>query len=394
MLMLLLPKSGKSKRRKVKGKVNISGDYMSNTEDLVSRHIKGIAPYEPIVPPEELARRFGIPSEKIIKLNGNENLYGCSPRAKKALADYSQYHIYPDPEQRKLREALSKYIDIDMENIMVGSGSDDYIDLVLRLFVEVDDEVISCPPTFGMYPFSTAVCGGRLVEINRHEDFTLDIAAIKQAINKRTKVIFLASPNNPSGNTAPREEILELLKEGKILVVDEAYQEFSSGASAIDLILRYDNLIVLRTFSKWAGLAGLRVGYALCPVRIAQYFMRIKQPYNVNVAAEVAALASLADLTYLKSTIAAIIQERGRLSDKLKKNSFLKVYPSEANFILCAVLNGKAKDIYQNLQRKGIFIRYYNNPLLKDYIRISIGKPEHTDVIITALEEMANAGGW
>ena len=367
---------------------------MSNTEDLIRQHLKEIDPYEPIIPPEELARRFDIPSENIIKLDGNENLYGCSPRAKKALANYSQYHIYPDPEQRELRKALSSYIRIGMENIMIGSGSDEYIDLVLRLFIEPGDEVINCPPTFGMYPFHTGVCGGRLIEIQRRADFTLDIAAIKRVINERTKVIFLASPNNPTGNTIPREEVIELLKEGKILVIDEAYQEFSNAVSAIDLISRYDNLIVLRTFSKWAGLAGLRVGYAICPDHIAQYFMRIKQPYNVNVAAEVAALASLTDLLYLKDTVATIIKERGRLFNELRKFAFLKVYPSDANFILCAVLNGKAKDIYQSLQRKGVFIRYYNNPLLKDYIRISIGKPEHSDAVITALEEMANAGGW
>ena len=367
---------------------------MSNAEDLIRQHLKGLSPYEPIIPPEELAQRYGIPVDKIVKLDGNENPYGCSPRARKALADYSQYHIYPDPEQRKLRRALSNYIGVSAENIMTGSGSDDYIDLVLRLFVEPGDEVISCPSTFGMYPFSTAVAGGELVTVRRGADFKLDIEGIKRAIKRRTKVIFLASPNNPSGNSVSHEHIIELLKVGKILVVDEAYQEFSSSISAIDLISHYDNLIVLRTFSKWAGLAGLRVGYAVCPAWIARHFMKIKQPYNVNVAAEVAALASLADLEYLKGKVADIIKERDRLYHEMQKFTFLKVFPSDANFILCAVLNSKAKDIYYGLQRKGIFIRYYNDVLLKDYIRISIGKPEHTDMLVAVLKEMADAGGW
>lgn len=366
---------------------------MGNSEDLIRAHLKGLHPYEPIVPPGELSGRSGVPVASIIKLDGNENPYGCSPRVNLALADYSHYHIYPDPEQRRLREALSGYVGIDAGYIVAGSGSDELIDLILRLFLEPGDEVVNCPPTFGMYPFSTQVCGGRMVDVPRDGSFAVDVPGIKRAWGPHTKVIFLASPNNPSGNNIPRQDVVELLDSGKVVVVDEAYYEFS-GVTVADLVPRYDNLMVLRTFSKWAGLAGLRVGYGVFPLRIARYLLRIKPPYNINVAAEVAACESLADLDYLREMVAAITNERQRLLAELKRFSFLKVFPSEANFILCSVGNGKARNIYQGLQKKGIFIRYFDTPLLRDYIRISVGKPKHSDALITALSEIVDDEGW
>ena len=171
------------------------------------------------------------------------------------------------------------------------------------------------------------------------------------------------------------------------MVIDEAYSEFS-GVTMAPQVPSYSNLIVLRTFSKWAGLAGLRAGYGVFPINIAEYLMKIKQPYNVNAAAQVAILESLKDIDYLRSTIKAIVDERERLLIMLSELYWLRAYPSQANFILCAVLNGKAKNIYQELQKKGIFIRYFNTPELKDYLRISIGKPEHTDTLIAALREI------
>jgi histidinol-phosphate aminotransferase len=145
---------------------------------------------------------------------------------------------------------------------------------------------------------------------------------------------------------------------------------------------------VLRTFSKWAGLAGLRVGYGIFPIKIVKYLMKIKQPYNVNAAAQVAALESLKDMSYLRGTIKAIINERKRMLNKLSQLDWLRVYPSQANFILCSVLNGKAKAIYKGLQKRGIFVRYFDTPQLKECLRISVGKPEHTDALIAALQEI------
>ena len=358
-----------------------------DVERLVRPELKAMKAYTPIEPTDVLSQRVEIPEEKVIKLDGNENPYGCSARVKQALANYAYYHLYPDPEQRELRKALEEYTGLSSKYILAGSGSDELIDLVLRLFVEPGDKVINCPPTFGMYSFSTDVCGGKVVNIPRKQDFSIDVAAIKEALDKRTKVIFIASPNNPSGNVTPEHAILELLNSTAVVVIDEAYYEFS-GITVTPLVPKYPNLIVFRTFSKWAGLAGLRVGYGIFPINIVEHLIKIKQPYNVNAAAQVAALESLKDMSYLRGTIKAIVDERERLLTKLNQIDWLRVYPSQANFILCSVLNGKAKAIHEGLQKKGIFIRYFDTPQLKDCLRISVGKPEHTDALIASLKEM------
>jgi histidinol-phosphate aminotransferase len=357
-----------------------------NIEAMVRRNIKALAGYVPIEPTDVLSRRIKIATEDIIKLDGNENPYGCSAKAKKALAGYSLYHIYPDPEQRELRKALEQYTGFSSQHILAGAGSDELIDLVLRLFIEPGDRVINCPPTFGMYKFCTEVCSGELVNINRKEDFSIDIPGIKKSVDKKTKVIFIASPNNPSANLTGRKEILELLQMPVLVVVDEAYFEFSN-TTVSSLILEYSNLVVLRTFSKWAGLAGLRVGYGIFPDYLMPYLMKIKQPYNINIAAQIAAIESLKDINYLRGTVRSIISERKKLLEKLRRIEWLKVYPSRANFILCSLPRGKAKVIHQRLQRKGIFVRFFDSPQLKDYLRISIGKPEQNDRLIAALRE-------
>jgi len=356
-------------------------------EKLIRPELKVMKAYTPIEPTDVLSQHTDIPEESVIKLDGNENPYGCSARVKQALADYAYYHLYPDPEQRELRKALGKYTGTSSEYILAGSGSDELIDLVLRLFIEPGDKVIDCPPTFGMYTFSTDVCGGKVVSIPRKQDFSIDIGAIKKALDKQTKVIFIASPNNPSGNVIPEQVILELLNSSTVVVIDEAYFEFS-GVTVAPLVPKCPNLIILRTFSKWAGLAGLRVGYGIFPINIVKHLMKIKQPYNVNTAAQVAALESLKDMSYLRGTIKAIVNERERLLTKLSQLNWLKVYPSQANFILCSVLNNKAKMIHKGLQKKSIFVRYFDTPQLKDCLRISVGKPEHTDALIATLKEI------
>ena len=384
-------------------------------KELIRPELVTMKSYTPIEPMDILSQRAELSVEGIIKLDGNENPYGCSPKVYQALANYSYYHIYPDPEQRKLRQALEKYTGLNREHIVCGSGSDELIDLILRLLLKPGDKVINCPPTFGMYPFSTEVCGGKVVEVPRDEHFAIDINGIKNALNKRTKVICVASPNNPMGNTITEQETMELVNTGEIVVVDEAYFEFSKVTMA-NLVPNYSNLIVLRTFSKWAGLAGLRIGYGIFPTEIASYLMKIKQPYNVNVAAQAAALASLADIEYLRANVAKIVAERERLFGKLKELEWLKPYPSSANFILCSLhchserlaeglskakgqrpknlSQGKlgeespAKQIWRQLRKRGIFVRYFDSPRLRNYLRISVGKPEDTDALIEALKGM------
>jgi len=355
--------------------------------ELMRPDLAAITGYTPIEPVEILGQRTELPPAKIIKLDGNENPYGCSPQVYRALADYPRYHIYPDPEQRVLKQALEEYTGMSRRHIVCGSGSDELIELILKLFLEAGDEVISCPPTFGMYPFLTEVCGGRLVSVPRNEDFTLDVAGVKKALTRKTKVIFVTSPNNPTGNLISRQEVLELLDMGRILVVDEAYFEFAD-ASVADLVPAHPNLAVLRTFSKWAGLAGLRVGYGFFSPEIAACLMKIKQPYNINVAAQAAVLASLSDVDYLRHNVAMIIAERDRLFEKLGEIEWLHPYPSRGNFILNLVLRGNAGEIWGHLRQRGIFIRYFDNPVLVDCLRISVGRPEDTDTVVEALKAL------
>ncbi len=337
--------------------------------------------------PETLEGKVEVPVENIIKLDANENPYGCSPRVSQALAAYADFNIYPDNSQTRLRKLLERYTGVAARYIVAGSASNQLIDLVLRLLISKGDEVINCVPTFGIYRFSTELCGGTLVEIPRDEKFAVNISAAKAAISGKTKIILLANPNNPTGTITPRQDILELIDTGLPVVVDEAYYEFS-GETVVPLVNRYENLMVLRTFSKWAGLAGLRVGYGLFPPKIADYLLRIKIPYNVNVVALVAVRESLKDIDYLMSRVKAIIAERGRLFGELKKLRWLKPFPSQANFILCLILNGEARELKQKLQDKGILVRYFDKPLLQNSIRFSVGKPEHTDALIKALQEI------
>ena len=356
-------------------------------ERLIRPDLVTFGGYSARTSPETLEGKVEVPVENIIKLDANENPYGCSPRVQPALAACSDLSVYPDNRQVKLRKLLEGYTGIDARHIVAGSASNQLIDLVLRLFVSRGDEVINCVPTFGIYRFSTELCGGTLVEVPRDESFAVNLGAVKAAISEKTKIVFLANPNNPTGTVTPRPDILELLDTGLPVLVDEAYYEFS-GETIAPLVSRYENLMVLRTFSKWAGLAGLRVGYGLFPPEIADYLLRIKIPYNVNVAALVAVRESLKDIDYLMSRVKAIITERERLFGELKKLRWLKPFPSQANFILCSVLNGEARELRQKLQDKGILVRYFTEPVLRNFIRFSIGKPEHTDALIKSLQEI------
>ncbi|MFC2014245.1 histidinol-phosphate transaminase [Chloroflexota bacterium] len=353
---------------------------------LIRFDLAGFAGYTASTSPDTLEDKVEVPVEGIVKLDANENPYGCSPRVNQALATYPHFSVYPDSGQAELRKQLAKYAGVNHERIVASHGSNQLIDLIVRLFVGPGDEVINCVPTFDVYRFSTEICGGTLVEVLRDENFAINVGAVKAAISKKTKIIFLANPNSPTGNITPQKDILEIADTGLPLVVDEAYYEFS-GETMVPLVNQYDNLMVLRTFSKWAGLAGLRIGYGIFPPKIADYLMTTKIPYNVNVAALVAVRESLKDIDYLMSQVKAMITERGRLFEELQKLKFLKPYPSQANFILCAVLNGKASELQQKLQNKGILVRYFDKPLLQIFIRISAGKPEHTGALIKALKE-------
>jgi histidinol-phosphate aminotransferase len=357
-------------------------------------HLESLPPYTPIEPFEILSARIGRDVSQIIKMDANENPYGPLPIVREALGKLDFPHIYPDPESRLLRNSLSSFTDVPEENLLAGSGADELIDLLMRVFLNPGDYILSCPPTFGMYSFDADLNAARCIEIPRNPDFSLDIESIRKAVAEyRPKLLFITSPNNPDGSLISPSVMDDLLSLPTLVVLDEAYIEFAGenlGASLTRIreVPERGNLIVLRTFSKWAGLAGLRVGYGAFPKWLMPTLWKSKQPYNVNVAASVAAQVSLEYKDSLAEIVERIKSERTRLYSTLQYVSYLQPYPSHSNFILCKVIGRYAAELKSRLaQEHGIFIRYFNKPGLRDHIRISVGRPEDTDALMQALKE-------
>ena len=361
---------------------------MPNTDfkRLIRPHLLQLEHFSPADPPEEQARRAGIPEEEIIRLNANENPYGPSPKVSDAVAQVD-YSIYPDPEQRRVREAISDFTSIPIERLIVGAGSDEIIDLVFRLVMELGDQIVDSDPTFGMYRFDAAVNGVETVLVQRDDAFELDVKAITSAIDKRTKVIFICSPNNPTGNVASHEQIKALLDTGLLVVVDEAYWEFSQQTVA-PMVYDHDNLIVLRTLSKWGGIAGLRAGFGIMNPELINRLFGMKQPYNITTATEAAVIASFEDADYLNCNARKIVSERERMIALLSDIEGLEPLPSGGNYVLCKLATGRAKPVFHDLATRGIFLRNFSSPRLKECFRISVGRPNETDIVITALKEL------
>lgn len=361
----------------------------------IRTHLESLPPYTPIEPFEVLSTRIGREPSQIVKLDANENPYGILPVVRKALAEMDFPHIYPDPESRALRKSLAEFTGVDEEYLLAGSGADELLDLLMRVFLEPNDCILSCPPTFGMYPFDAELNAARCIEVPRQGDFLLDMPSIRKAVEEfKPKLLFIASPNNPDGSLVEPAILDELLSLSLLVVLDEAYIEFAGenlgeSLSRIREVPARENLVVLRTFSKWAGLAGLRIGYGAFPKWLMPILWKSKQPYNVNVAANVAAQASLAHVDDIKILVEKLRQERTRLMSALKDISYLKPYPTCSNFILCQVTGRDAAGLKDKLaQEYGVFIRYFNKPGLRDHIRISVGRPQDTDVLIEALRKL------
>ena len=375
-------------------------------ESFIAPHLREMQPYTPIVPFEVLSKQLGRDPSEIVKLDANENPYGPSPRALEAISQCGVLHIYPDPDQTTLREAIAGYIDLPAEHILCGAGADEIIDIVGRAFIQAGDAVIDLPPTFGMYRFESDIVNARYVAVPRRADFTIDVDAIlnRKSQIQNPKLLFVANPNNPDGSLVCDDDLRRLLELPVLVVLDEAYIDFSDQPSRASWVRDYDNLIVLRTFSKLAGLAGLRVGYGVFPRKIIRHLWKIKQPYTPNVAASVAAVAALGDQDYLRQNVRRIVAERERLKSLLQGLGWLKVYPSQTNFLLCRVIAPETPGIFEipgvsgasigkqlklALQQRGILVRYFDKDGLRDCIRVSVGKPEHTDALVAALREMA-----
>ncbi|CAN6804962.1 unnamed protein product [Brassica oleracea] len=356
-------------------------------DSFIRPHLRQLAAYQPILPFEVLSAQLGRKPEDIVKLDANENPYGPPPEA--TLGNMKFPYVYPDPQSRRLRDALAQDSGLDSEYILVGCGADELIDLIMRCVLDPGEKIIDCPPTFSMYVFDAAVNGAGVIKVPRNNDFTLNVDRIAEVVElEKPKCIFLTSPNNPDGSIISEEDLLKILDMPILVVLDEAYIEFSGVESRMNWVKKYENLIVLRTFSKRAGLAGLRVGYGAFPLSIIEYMWRAKQPYNVSVAGEVAALAALSNGKYLEDVRDALVLERERLFKLLKEVPFLNPYPSHSNFVLCEVTSGMdAKKLKEDLAKMGVMVRHYNSRELKGFVRVSAGKPEHTDALMDCLKQ-------
>ena len=358
------------------------------TEDLrqlMRPDLADLAMYHPVGLPQDLADRLGVPVEQIIKLDANENPFGPPPGVAEALAAFPGFHRYPDPAARALRAALAEYTGAHAERIVVGNGSDELLDLVCRLFISPGDRVITCEPTFGMYAVAARLNGAAVRDVPRRADFTVDVEPVVQAA-AQAKLVFLCIPNNPTGTTLAETDLRRIIAATPhgMVVVDEAYAEYAA-TNCLPLTGEYPNLIVLRTLSKFCGLAGLRVGYGVFPPAVADQLHSIRAPYNVNGAGQVAGRAALANRAWLAETVALVKAERTRLAHALAAVPGLTPLPTDANFFLVRVVGGRAPTLYEALLARGIMIRYFTRPDLRDYVRISVGTPEQNTALLAAL---------
>ncbi len=331
------------------------------------------------------------PSKGMIKLDANENnnlSYLLNEKLARALTDL-KINEYPDSDCIELRAILSDQLNLDADQIMVTCGSDQLIQIIMTAFVGKGDKMLTHVPTFGMYKIGTQTAGGTSVEVALNDDFSFNIDRFLKAIEEEgPKIIFLTNPNNPTGNIIPRNEIIKIIESsGGIVVVDEAYYEFY-GESVIDLVNKYDNLIVLRTLSKAYGLAGARVGYGLASRPLMDILYKVKPPYNVASLSQLAAKVCLANKDIMTGAVDEIIKERDKMAGLLKDLPNFKIYDTHANFVLCKI--DQAKKVYDYLLDNKVLVRYFGEEgPLGNCLRISIGTKEENDLLIDLLRKFS-----
>ncbi|MFD1630180.1 histidinol-phosphate transaminase [Pseudopedobacter beijingensis] len=349
---------------------------MFNINNIIRENIKNLKPYS--------SARDEFKGEASVYLDANENAFG-SPLE-------TNYHRYPDPLAHAVKLELSKIKGVPPRNIFLGNGSDEAIDILFRSFCNPGkDNVIIVPPTYGMYEVSANINDITLKRVNLTEDFQLNLEGIAEAIDENTKLIFICSPNNPTGNSINREDVETLLANfNGIVVIDEAYINFSRQKSFIQELTEYANLVVLQTLSKAWGLAGLRVGMAFASEEIIEIFNKVKPPYNINQSSQELALAALKNVTQVNEWIKQILSERDNLVLNIKNFDFvIDIYPSDANFIL--VKTTDANQVYNHLVNDGIIIRNRNKvELCEGCVRITIGTLEENKALLDSLKSYKN----
>jgi len=331
------------------------------------------------------------PGQKVIKLNTNENPYPPSPAALEVLRslDAEVLRRYPDPLATAFRQAVSKVLDVPVDWIIAGNGSDEVLTMILRAFVGPDEAVAYPVPTYVLYRTLTEIQDGRCVEVPYGEDYALPIEALAEA---GAKLTFVASPNSPSGTSYDAGQ-LEALAEAVpgVLVVDEAYVDFAE-ADALGLLRRRKNVIVLRTLSKGYSLAGLRLGFGVADPSLLEGLWKVKDSYNVDAVALAVGAAAFADQAHKAANAERVKASRARLAAGLGKLGF-RLWPSQANFLLARPPRGNARELYEALKARGILVRYFDQPALADKLRITVGTDEQNQALLEALGELVGRPG-
>ena len=345
---------------------------MFNIDSILRNNIKELVPYS--------SARDEFKGEASVFLDANENSYG-SP------LNHS-YNRYPDPLQWKVKERLSEIKGVPAQNIFLGNGSDEAIDILFRAFCNPGiDNVITLPPTYGMYEVSANINDVEVRKIMLRPDYQLNMEGIAEAIDDHTKIIFICSPNNPTGNSIDRQDIETILANfNGLVVIDEAYINYSRQKTFIQELTEYSNLVILQTLSKAWGLAGLRIGMAFASEEIIEVFNKVKPPYNINEASQQLALEALQNVDQINNWIKETVEERGKLIAELVQLPFvIKIYPSDANFILVKTTN--ARGIYNHLVDQGIIVRDRSKvELCEGSLRITIGTPKENKILLNALK--------
>jgi histidinol-phosphate aminotransferase len=356
----------------------------------VPDYIASLKPYPPGKPVEELERQYGIRDS--IKLASNENPLGTSPLALKAIKSHLEnLRRYPDGSGYYLKRRLSQRLGVEESSIVLGNGSNEIIDLIIRTFVQPKEEVLMSEPTFLVYPLMTQAVGARAVKVPQ-KYFAHDLKAMEEAVTTETRVVFLDNPNNPSGTVISRkdfEAFRSRIPQDIIIVLDEAYMEFADTDQTVSGV-EYLNgpwpVVSLRTFSKAYGLAGLRVGYGVMPPEVADYLNRTRQPFNVNSLAQVAALAALDDEEFLQKTQKVVREGLAFLYAELDKLQ-LRTHATQTNFFLIEV-GCDGQMVYEAMLRRGVIVRAMNSYGLDNCIRISVGRPEENERFVKSLKEV------
>lgn len=341
---------------------------------LIRTDIDEYIPYQPSPILSELVKKYNIDKKNILKLDTGENGYVGGT-----------LYLYPDPLAQNLRKKIAQYIELSKNYVMCGNGSDELIDLTIRLFTNPGEEIIICPPTFPMYEIFGKINRCTVKKVNRGARFEVLIDEVIRSITPKTKIIFIDSPGNPTSIYTSSLSIEKLLKKNVMVVADEAYFEYRNKSS-LKLLKKYPNLIVLRTMSKWAGLAALRIGYLIARPDVINYFLRIKPPYNVNALAQSIACDTFDNANLVLKKLNTLTRERVDLFKLLKKNKYLITYPSEGAYIIVKPKRS-AKKLYEFLRLKGIFLKFINQPLLRNVFRINICQKEEMQIIINFINE-------